>query len=526
MGKIYFLTQAYNAEKTLARCVDSVLDQTEYGDRIEYWFCENGSTDRTREMIDEYAKKDPRIKVFYNEKNHVWNEQSSVFWDFPKLLNDDDYFCWLDSDDYYDTDFLKKTLPFMLENKLDIAIVGSDFFDEKTGQITNKRMTPTIIMDTPEKFDKRFPRYHEFTRTIWGKLFSGRVVKYMITMNNCQPELWKNVSVYSTDTYMVYSVLKHCSRMGILSGTLHKYQMSKGSLSYVWKKGRFECDQIVNDTTEEFLRKFGPISKSNRDFLDIVYANALSDSLKVLFSAKNVTAEEKLSELRKAVDYRVTINMMSNSDQHISNVRQNIFNAVLSFGQELKQENGDLKAALKLVCPKCAPYISAADIGLYVQDNSLKNALSEDNIEMLVEQLLCLASKSAYSKQYDLFKMIDRFSENRGLAAEITDPKFIKKHSDIFLLIWKKEYAEALDKMTEIVLNDKSIDENFCQTYITLAAVLESVDEFLIGKIKLAVCYCRQNRFEECRAVLAELEEMGIQDNDDLLEVRAKLNGK
>ena len=523
MGKIYFFTVAFNAEKTLKRCVESVLNQTEYGDSIEYWFCDNGSTDKTRDMIDEYAKKDPRIRVFYNEKNMEWNEQSSVFWDIPRHLDDDDYLCFLDSDDYYDTDLLKKTLPFMLENKLDIAMVGSVFFDEKTGQIFGKRqIEETIIVDTPEKFEKYFPYYHVFTRTTWGKVFSGRVAKHMVTPNH--PNETFNSLFYGGDTYIVFSALKYCNRIGVLPGTLHKYQVSKKSASYQWMTGRFESDQILNETAEDFLKKFGPIGRHNREFLDIVYANALSKSVNVLLNSQGIPDEEKLKELRKAVDYRVTSDITATSDTNVLNARQDIFNAALTFGWGLKQENEDLNAALKLISPKCAPYISVDDIGLYARDDALKNALYNDNMPELVEQLLRLISKNSYSKQFDLRKIVNKFSQGRGLAAEITDPKFLKKHGDIFFLIWKNEYARALDKMTDIVLNDKSLNEAFYQVYLSLAAILECVDEFLIGKIKLAVYYCRHDQTEECRAVLSELEEMGVQDNDDILEIKAKLN--
>ncbi|MCH5208789.1 MAG: glycosyltransferase family 2 protein [Oscillospiraceae bacterium] len=523
MGKIYFFTVAFNAEKTLKRCVESVLNQTEYGDRIEYWFCDNGSTDRTRDMIDEYAKKDPRIRVFYNEKNMEWNEQSSVFWDLPELLEEDDYFCVLDSDDFYDTDFLAKTIPFIQENKLDIALVGSVFFDENTGYILGKRqMEETMIVDTPEKFEEYFSHYHKFTRTTWGKVFPGRVANHMVTSGH--PDETSKSLLYGIDTYSVFSVLEYCNRIGILSGTLHKYQISKKSASYQWMTGRFESDQILNETAEDFLKKFGPISRHNREFLDAVFANALSDSVNVLFNAHGITNEEKLKELRKAVDYRVTSDMTATADTAVLNARQDIFNAALEFGKDLKEENDDLKAALKLISPKCAPYISVDDIGLYARDDALKNALYNDNMPELVEQLLRLISKNSYSKQFDLRKIVNKFSQGRGLAAEITDPKFLKKHGDIFLLIWKNEYARALDKMTDIVLNDKSLNEAFYQVYLSLAAILECVDEFLIGKIKLAVYYCRHDQTEECRAVLSELEEMGVQDNDDILEIKAKLN--
>ncbi|MCH5197079.1 MAG: glycosyltransferase family 2 protein [Oscillospiraceae bacterium] len=527
MGKIYFMTLGYNAAKTLKRCVDSVLNQTKYGDRIEYWFCENGSTDNTRELIEEYARKDPRVKVLYNEKNMEWNEQSSVYWDLPKLMNDDDFLCNLDADDYYDLDFLEKMIPFVLDNNLDLAAAGSNFFDERSGQVLGQRKSSQIlIVDTPEKFTSHFPVYHQFTRTFWGKVFSGRVAKHMLTHNNSPADVWDIVFRYGADTYMVYSALMHCNRIGISSDILHNYQVSSGSVSYKWYGGRFPCHVIQDEDAEKFLKRFGPLSKRNREFLYAVYANSVIDSIKVLRSVKTMTEEEKLKELRKAVDSHVTSDMMDCAYPEVSRARQDIFDAALEFGKDLKEENDDLKAALKLICPNCAPYISVGDIALYARDASLKNALYNDNMTELAEQLLKLISKNAYTKQFDLFTLIQRFSENKGLAAEITDSKFIKKHGDIFLLIWKNEYGRALDEMTDIILNNKSLNEAFYQVYMTLAALLDSVDEFLIGKIKLAVYYCNHNQIEECRAVLSELEEMGIQDNDDLLEIKAKLNNR
>ncbi len=63
MGIIYFKTKAFNAEKTIGKCIESVLNQTSYGDNIVYYICDNGSTDRTGEIIKEYAKKDTKIIV-------------------------------------------------------------------------------------------------------------------------------------------------------------------------------------------------------------------------------------------------------------------------------------------------------------------------------------------------------------------------------------------------------------------------------------------------------------------------------
>ena len=518
MGKIYFWTRTYNHAKELPRCIDSVLNQTKYADQIEYWFCDNGSTDNTREILEEYARKDPRMKLLYNEKNNEWNEESDVFWDLPRLINEDDYFCTIDSDDEYKPDFLEKMIPFILENDLDIGIAGNDFVDAETGQIAGQRvLNEPLILDTPEKFRELFPSYHAFTRTHWSKVFSGRITKYMCLKHQCSEELWANIVGYAFDTYMVYSVLKHSKRVGIFPETFYRWSMYNTSTSYVWYYGRFNCDQIINETTEEFLEMLGPISEQNRFFLDIIFANSLSDSIKVLLSVQGMTGEEKLKELRKAVDYRVTSDMMVHNTPDILNSRALIFGAAMMFGKTLDRENEDFTAALKLICPNCAPYISVEDIGLYENDDELKSALFCDNMTGLVERLLHLISGNMYSEQFDLFKILKRFSEYKGLAPEFTDPEFIKEHGDIFLLIWKFGYSSVMGIMTKTLHGKVPLDEVFYHKYITLASALERNDEVLLGKTKLAEYYKRNNRSEEYRTLLDELEKMGVKIDDTLI---------
>lgn len=526
MGKIYFRTRAYNAEKTVARCVESVLNQTKYGENIEYWLLENGSTDRTREIIEEYARNDPRIRLFYNEKNNISNSQSSVFLKLPQMLKEDDFLCYIDSDDEYKLDFLEKMIPFMLENDLDIAMGGNDFIDSGSGQLIGQRVLPqTLILDTANKFAQYFSVYHQFARTVWGKIYTGKIANKVVLWNDRPEEFWKNLR-NGSDTYMVFSMLRHSNRVGIFPESFYKYYISSKSGSRVWLSGRFNSNMILNEDAEDYLERFGPISEQNREFLNRVFANAVSDSLKVLCEAQGMTAEDKLRELRKAVDYRVTSDMMAWDNPDVARCRKNIFNAALRFGRELKQENKDLRAALMLICPNCTPFIAADEIELYARENGLQNALLNDNMTELVDQLLHLISKGAYTKQFDLFKIVERLSADRGAVLEITDNDFVKKHGEIYLLLWQKKYIQALDNMTERLLNKRSLGETFLQVYLTLAALLESVDEFVLGKVKLAAFYCDQNKKEECRAVLDDLAEMGVEDNDEITEIKAKLNSR
>ena len=67
MPKISVISAIYNAEKTLARCINSILEQT-FRD-FELLLIDDGSTDSSGKICDDYARKDNRIRVIhkYNE---------------------------------------------------------------------------------------------------------------------------------------------------------------------------------------------------------------------------------------------------------------------------------------------------------------------------------------------------------------------------------------------------------------------------------------------------------------------------
>lgn len=69
MSKISIIVPIYNTEKYLHSCIDSILTQT-YTD-FELILVNDGSTDRSGTICDEYAVKDPRIRVFHKENGGV-----------------------------------------------------------------------------------------------------------------------------------------------------------------------------------------------------------------------------------------------------------------------------------------------------------------------------------------------------------------------------------------------------------------------------------------------------------------------
>lgn len=66
---VSIIVPVYNAEKTLERCVDSILNQT-YGD-FELLLVNDGSQDASGAICDHYAARDSRIRVFHRENAGV-----------------------------------------------------------------------------------------------------------------------------------------------------------------------------------------------------------------------------------------------------------------------------------------------------------------------------------------------------------------------------------------------------------------------------------------------------------------------
>ncbi len=123
---ISVITPVYNAEKYIAETIESVLAQT-FKD-FEFIIIDDQSKDKTRKIVEDFARKDRRIKYFINEKNLgiAGNRNRGL------SLATGKYIAWQDADDISLPTRLEKQFKF-LEANPKVAICGSylQFFDDK-----------------------------------------------------------------------------------------------------------------------------------------------------------------------------------------------------------------------------------------------------------------------------------------------------------------------------------------------------------------------------------------------------------
>lgn len=293
---IYIRTYAYNAEKTLEKTIKSVLNQT-YKE-FRYYLLDNGATDGTREVIRKYAEEDNRIVPFYCDVNFDYSKNRD-FWDLPRNLNEEDYFCIIDADDTYEPTFFEEMLRFLEENHLDIAICGSTFIDAATGEARGDRVfNKELILPDASAFDFCFPQIHWNLRQYWGKLYRGKVTK--VSFYTEFPEWFPKA--YGGDTIYVYDCVKASERIGIYNKAFHNYYLSGGSVSYRWKDGRENVEFVLFQKAKELLiEKCGQVSSKNLCFLYATLFNGLRDTFRVLFRS-DLETEEKLNILGRVFE--------------------------------------------------------------------------------------------------------------------------------------------------------------------------------------------------------------------------------
>ena len=115
----------YNVATYLRETLDSVLVQT-----CQDWECicvDDGSTDGTGNILDEYGKKDGRFRVV-----HKVNAGVSAARNDAMKLAQGDYVCFLDGDDVWEPDWLMKVKEATQDGKADIVRMSFTFWHEET----------------------------------------------------------------------------------------------------------------------------------------------------------------------------------------------------------------------------------------------------------------------------------------------------------------------------------------------------------------------------------------------------------
>lgn len=510
--RVTIYLQVYNTKPFLNQCVDSILSQSY--DNFECIIADNGSTDGCEKILEDYARQDQRITLIRYEQNQRIN--------FPQLIQKygtGRFFTNIDSDDWWEPDYLKHMVKFMEENDLDLAITGTVQYLEThhADKLLRKLDSPIIL--TQKQFADKYPMFWTFPSTVWASVQKMSIYKADF---KAPAEL-----AYGGDTMHMLEYIKHCTRIGIDSSALYHYRIHPKSMSYLYDPRRFDANIVYYEQIKKFLELHHTFDPPKQEWLKRVHLASMTATLGLLRDAR-ITDDEKLTECARIIEHPLTAVALSNDcDERKQwfSVMWGIVFSVLAREEFYNQET--LYKVLQTLSPKCCEVAWSENLGLFAKETVLCNALRKDDWEQMICRLMELIVLKRYSKQYNLGQILGNLIPAQTPLEGITDARFFRKYADICMLVLSENYPAALDQMTGLLLEEKKLyaTEEFLKLYLSLSALGEEIPAFLFGKTRLAWFYFRQGRREECRALVDELTEMGL-DSEELSELRRALEKK
>lgn len=170
---ISVIIPVYNVENYLNECLDSVLNQTFR--EIEVICIDDGSSDKSMEILQEYSKQDLRIKILTQN-----NMGAGVARNRGLTIAKGEYLAFLDSDDIFRLDMLEKNYNTAVEKNCDIVICNYNKYDTKTKQYdqTNLGILEKFFCDKDIFSYKDMPLhiFSAFKNITWNKFLNKNFV--------------------------------------------------------------------------------------------------------------------------------------------------------------------------------------------------------------------------------------------------------------------------------------------------------------------------------------------------------------
>lgn len=170
---ISIIIPVYNIEQYLRRCIESVMNQTYHN--LQIILVDDGSTDCSGCICDEYAKKDTRIQVIHKKNGGLSDARNAGL----SIVNGD-YIGYVDGDDWIDPDMYRAMYEACRTYQADVSVCryktisGDNILDGSSHKIV-----PLSVLQTLDIYINEHTQYIIYN-SVWSKLFKRELVKDLL----------------------------------------------------------------------------------------------------------------------------------------------------------------------------------------------------------------------------------------------------------------------------------------------------------------------------------------------------------
>lgn len=202
------IVPVYNVEDYVLKCLKSISSQSY--DLLEIIVVDDGSTDKSGKICDEFAKTDKRVKVFHKKNSGLSGARN-----YGIKRATGRYICLVDSDDYIVKDFVKKMIETAMRDDAEIVVCGYNNEKPEAEAITGKEATIRLLL-----------KQENMEIIAWNKMY-----KVDLFAGISYPE-----GANYEDNLTTYKLLSKAKKVEYVAVSLYRYIERVGSITKDNKK--------------------------------------------------------------------------------------------------------------------------------------------------------------------------------------------------------------------------------------------------------------------------------------------------
>lgn len=253
MPQVSVVIPAYNAERFIARTLDSVLCQTLKS--LEVIVVDDGSTDGTRTIVSEYVSKDPRVSLICQT-----NQFAGVARNNGMSHASGQYYYFLDADDYIEPEALSLMVANAERYAADIVVARSSSYDNATHEeslIDYSIQGVEIGRPLPQSVISQVV-FQSFVGWPWDKLFRASFVR--------RHDLRFQPLRTTNDAYFTFVALALAQTVYCMDEVLFHHRTNNGSSLENTRRKSWDCALEAVRYIKDRLIAFGVYEQTRRSY--------------------------------------------------------------------------------------------------------------------------------------------------------------------------------------------------------------------------------------------------------------------
>lgn len=229
---VSIIVPVYNVEKYLERCINSIIQQS-YND-LEIILIDDGSTDASGKICDEYKEKDDRIIVIHKENGGLSDARNAGI----KIFTGE-YVTFIDSDDYVSKNMVSNMLDIL--EKSSCRIVQVEFIKGYAYDYTFMETGEYRVYSKREAFENR-----DVHVCVCGKMYESSIAR----------ERYFPVGKINEDEYYTYKCVYEAEKIAVMKDKMYYYFQQPNSIMH--KKSsylRLDALEAYDERIEYFHQK-------------------------------------------------------------------------------------------------------------------------------------------------------------------------------------------------------------------------------------------------------------------------------